>query len=127
MFERLIGIPAHDHRGSHFPFPMSSAPCATPASCGICLLLAVEIEDGEPRAGRTRRLLLQSRLATWLARKKGEKLSPRFLAMFERACVRILEETKLRRAGLRPFGPARGGKPGRKKRRPGLDPDEGMP
>ena len=39
--------------------------------------------------------------------------------MIERIYVRIMEEAKLHHAGLEPFGPARDGKPGRKKQRPG--------
>ena len=91
-------------------------------------LLAVETEDGEPWARRTRRLPLQVRPATRLAREKGKKELPSpFLAMIERVYVRILEEARFHHKGLEPFGPARDGKPGRKKRRPGLDPAEDMP
>ena len=91
-------------------------------------LLAVETEDREPWARRTRRLPLQVRPATWLARnRKKEKLPERFLAMFERIYVRILEEAKLHHAGLEPFEPARDGKPGRKKQRPGYNLAEDLP
>ena len=90
-------------------------------------LLAVETGDGEPWARRTRRLPLQVRLATCLARKKKGKLPERFLAMFERIYDRNLEEAKRCRASLEPFGPARDGNPGRQKRRSGLNPAEDMP
>ena len=125
MFEGLTGILVHDRWGYCFLIPY-----AVHALCNSHImrdLLAVEIEDGEPWARRTRRLLLQVRLATCLARnKKKGKLSERFLAMFERIYARILEEAKIYHAGLEPFGPARDGKPGRKKQRPGLNLAEDM-
>ena len=120
MFEGLTGILVHDRWGYCFLIPD-----VVHALCNSHImrdLLAVEIEDREPWARKMRRLLLQVCLATWLARnRKKEKLPEQFLAMFERIYVRILDEAKLYHKGLEPFGPARDGKPGRKKRRPGLN------
>ena len=126
MFEGLTGILVHDRWGYCFLIPDVVHALRDPHIMRD--LLAVEIEDGEPWARKMRRLLLQVCLATWLARnRKKEKLPELFLAMFERIYDRILEEAKLYHAGLEPFGPARDGRPGRKKQRPGLNLAEDMP
>ena len=93
MFEGPAGILVHDRRGSHFLIP--DVVQALRDLRIMRNLLAVEIEDGEPRARRTKRLLLQACLASWLAHRKKGKLPERFLAMFERIYIRILEERSL--------------------------------
>ena len=57
MFEGPAGILAPDRWGSYFLIP--DVVRALRDSHIMRDLLAVETEDGEPRAGRTRRLLLQ--------------------------------------------------------------------
>ena len=71
-------------------------------------LLVIETKDGELWARGMKRLLLQTRLATWLAGKKGKELSPQLLGIVERVYVRLLEEAEFYHAGLEPFGTARG-------------------
>lgn len=125
MFEGLSGILVHDRWGSCFLTP--DIVHVLRDTHIIRDLLAIKTVDREPWAWRTRGLLLQASLATWLAHKKGKELSPRFLAIIELVYVRNLEEAEDLYAKQLAFGPARDGKPCREKKRPGHNLALGFP